>query len=370
MKIAFFHELPVGGARRATNEIAKQLKKNNLVDLYIVDEIENNGEKQFYNNVFLYKFIPKVWKGKNWKIRLYKDTVELYNLYNLHKKIARDIKGEKYDLVFVHASKFTQTPFLLRFSNSFKIYYCHDPHYRMIYEPIFTLPKNLDPVRSIYEKLNRFTRKRIDIKNINGADLIVANSKFTQESIRKTYDKESIVSYLGVDEEFFKPAKLKKDIDVLYIGSYQPVDGYSFLKESLRYFKNHPIVKKIMVEDEWIADDKKLRQIYQRSKIIACLAYDEPFGLTPLEAMACGTPVIAVNEGGYKETIKDGETGFLVKRNAKEIADKLNLLLNDENLLRRISYNSRNHIIKNWTWERNIKLLENKLKAIINKTKI
>ena len=69
MKIAVFHELHKGGARRAVNEMAGEFKKHNHVDLYFVDKERNTGEKEYFNKIFFYQFIPKIWKGGNWKIK-------------------------------------------------------------------------------------------------------------------------------------------------------------------------------------------------------------------------------------------------------------------------------------------------------------
>lgn len=363
MRIAFFHELPKGGARRGTNELAKQLKKNHEVDLYIVDEINDKNEKNFYNKIFFYTFKPKEWSGKNWKVRFYKDSIELIKLYNLHKKIAEDIKKEKYDLIFANASKFTQAPFILRFNpDIFKVYYCHDPHYRIIYESILDISDDLDLVRKYYEKINRLVRKNIDRGNVFGANLILANSIFTKEKIKETYDRGSKVSYLGVDSLFFKPEKIIKDIDILYIGSYEPVDGHSLLNEAKKYMKHKAEIKEIMIENEWISDDKKLRSIYQRSKIVVCLAYNEPFGLVPLEAMSCGCAVIAVDEGGYKESVINDKTGFLIPRDSKILAKKMDFLLSNKKILNYFQKNAREEILKKWTWDKSGKELQKILK--------
>src|SRR6266566_1471158 len=108
MKIAIFHELHAGGARRAANEYARCLKKNNTVDLYIIDKEKNNKENTYYSAISFYIFIPKKWQGKNWKVRIYKDTLELVKLYKLHKKIAQIINQKNYDVVLVFPSQFTQ----------------------------------------------------------------------------------------------------------------------------------------------------------------------------------------------------------------------------------------------------------------------
>lgn len=59
---------------------------------------------------------------------------------------------------------------------------------------------------------------------------------------------------------------------------------------------------------------EKTHRYYGRAKVLLCpIQWEEPFGLTFIEAMACGTPVIAFDYGSAKEVIKDGKTGFVVK---------------------------------------------------------
>lgn len=358
MRIAFFHELPRGGARRSSNEIAKKLKKNHIVDLFLVDEKIDLKEKEYYTNTFFYKFIPKMWKGHDWKIRLYKDTIELFHLYNLHKKIAKDIEKRNYDLVFVQPSKYTQAPFILRFINIAKLYYCHDPHYRMLYESILDIPKNIGPVRYFYERANRFFRRIIDEKNIKSANYILANSKYTQKKIKESYGLESVVCYLGVDESVFNPKSVKKDFDILFIGSYEPVDGYSLLIDAIKLMTKKPKVREVLFEEEWIANDFILADLYRRSKITVCFAHNEPFGLVALESLACGTPVLAVKEGGYLESVIDGKTGFLINREPKKAAQKLNFLISNNSKLK-LGKNAREEILNRWTWEKSAKRFEN-----------
>jgi D-inositol-3-phosphate glycosyltransferase len=67
-----------------------------------------------------------------------------------------------------------------------------------------------------------------------------------------------------------------------------------------------------------------LRFYYSAADIFATTPWYEPFGMTPLEAMACGTPVIASSVGGLKFSVRDGQTGFLVPpKNPKLLGDRL-----------------------------------------------
>src|SRR6266403_650386 len=165
MKIAVFHELHAGGARRCVNEFSYLLKKKHQIDLYIVDEKRNKAEERFFTRVFFYRFIPKQWKGRDWKTRIYKDSIELYKLYRLHKQIAKEINEKQYDIVFVNPSRFTQAPFLLQFLHSPSFYYCMEP-LRIAYDSLVGIKKNLDRFRYWYEKINRGVRKVIDKKNL------------------------------------------------------------------------------------------------------------------------------------------------------------------------------------------------------------
>lgn len=356
MRIAIFHELDFGGARRVIMEFAKRLKKDHLVDLYYVDEDKDNDIKSYFNNIYFYRFNSKIWKGNNWKVRLYKDTIELIKLYKLHRKIAEDVKRKQYDYIFVHPSKFTQAPFLLLFIKNKCIYYCEEP-LRIVYDPsISSNIKNIPFPKNIYEFLNRKMRKSIDYENLNNARIILANSNFSKKSIRKSYDKNAKVCCLGVDADRFRPLNINKTIDILFIGNKDK--GYDLLNESLKLFKVKPRLYTIFRDREnkkLDIEDKKLVKIYNKSKVLVALNSNEPFGLIPLEAMACGTPVVAVREGGYMESVVDKETGFLISRDSGHLYEKINKIINDDKLRNNMAKESRKYALDNWTWDKSVK---------------
>jgi len=363
MKIAFFHELHNGGARRASNEFAKHLKQNHIVDLYVVDLEGNQQEKKFYSATYFFTFIPKIWNGHDWKTKFYKDSFELIRLYLLHKRIAKKIDDKKYDLVFVQGSKLTQAPFILRFLKTKKIYYCQE-NLRMVYEDILKINPKLPQHKFWYERCNRFFRKIIDSQNIHHADYVLANSNYTKENIYKAYKIKAETCYMGVDPKMFKPERIDKDNDVLYIGAYALADGYSILEQILN--TPHKFKTALLIQErKWVNNDRLLSKLYSKSKIALALSHNEPFGLIPLEAMACGVPVIAVNEGGYKESIIDGKTGYLVERDYKKILEKIEILLNNPQELKKISEECRENILSNWTWEINAGKLEKIIKNFI-----
>ncbi|HVT00818.1 MAG TPA: glycosyltransferase family 4 protein [Patescibacteria group bacterium] len=358
MKIAFFHELPQGGARIAVNEIAQKLSKKHTVDLYLVDSVgPTKQERKSFNKIYFSKFKEKTWMGKDWGTRLYKDTLERVNLYKLHKVIAEKIDSRNYDFVFVNASKYIESPFILRFLKTYTVFYMHDPHFRIIYEPILDVPQNLDSPRYVYEKLNRLILKVLDKQNILNADLLIANSEYTRRTALKSYGKKSVTGYLGVDTNFFKPAFKKRSIDLLYIGSRDVLDGFRLLSDSLDLVKSPIKIKTIFKEDEWV-DRIKIRDLYRKSKMVVCFGINEPFGLIAIEAMASGVPVIALNEGGYRETVLNNKTGYLVPRDPRIIAGKIEYLFKHSDRITALGKRGRMIAQKKWSWKFRIKELE------------
>lgn len=369
MRIAFYHELHKGGARRATNEFAKELKKNHVVDLYTIGE-EVKNEKSFYTKIFIFKFKSSQWTGGDWKIRLYKDTFELFKLFLLNRKIAKDINDKKYDLVYVTSSRFIETPFILNFIKAPRFFYCNDPYYRIIYEPILYHPKKSSVLKNLYEKFNRFMRKHLDRWNVSKIDFILSASKFIERQFYKTYGKHGKVAYCGVDTDFFKPSEGDRDIDILFVGSYDRVlDGYSFFNSVLKKIKKDLKTKVLAFEDEWL-DDKQMLSLYRKSKMLIATSFNEPLGLVPLEAMSCGVIVIALNEGGYTETIINKKTGFLVARDSRKFAKKIEWILNNTNKLNSLSENARQNLISNWSWHKRGVELEKILTSSLNKNKV
>jgi glycosyltransferase involved in cell wall biosynthesis len=106
---------------------------------------------------------------------------------------------------------------------------------------------------------------------------------------------------------------------------------------------------------------KMLKYYYSAADIFISTPWYEPFGITPLEAMACGTPVIGSNVGGIKFTVEDGKTGFLVPpKNPAALALKIKTLTNNPLLLQEMKLASIQRVNKQFTWK-NVAALVNKL---------
>lgn len=95
-----------------------------------------------------------------------------------------------------------------------------------------------------------------------------------------------------------------------------------------------------------------LKYYYSAADLFITTPWYEPFGITPLEAMACGTPVIGANVGGIKYSVIDGETGALVPPEDPEaLANKIGELLSHKNELHRLGQNAIRRVNQHFTWQ-------------------
>ena len=194
-------------------------------------------------------------------------------------------------------------------------------------------------------------------------DVYVAISKYVQEEIRRRYREQSVVIYPPIDD-LFKADWSKKERDlILYVsrfseekGQLETIDAFKKLtskmsNKNLRlilcgsFFEEHEwyyrkVVAKakknrnIIIQN--FVTDRELLQLYQSATVFwfprkPYKGVSEHYGLVPVEAMACGTPVVAYNHGGVVETVKNGETGFLVE-NDYDFIEKTRILLEDRDL--------------------------------------
>lgn len=101
-----------------------------------------------------------------------------------------------------------------------------------------------------------------------------------------------------------------------------------------------------------------LRYYYSAADVFVTTPWYEPFGITPVEAMACGTPVIGTNVGGIKYTVEDGKTGYLVPPNDPDaLAERMQRLMADAELRERMGQAGIARANEHFTWKRVAELI-------------
>lgn len=361
MKIAVYYNLAYGGAKRAVREhVAGLMKLGHKLDVYTHDNQHDMfSPGSIATNEYLYEY-------RSYKIRIpiisriVSDLQEFVLLKNLHKKIAQDIDSRGYDIVLVHTDTYTQSPFVLRFLKTKNVYYCLEP-LRMVYEYSLRVEENLNFINKTYEIANRYIRKKIDITNARSAMNTLAISLFGREYMIHAYNLYPKISYLGVDENKFKPQKMKKKKQVLFVAEKEYIYGYDLAEAALKLIPEdkRPELKIVFgTKKSQRITDVELIKMYNESIVTLSLSRYDTFGLVPLESMACGTPVIALNVAGYRETILDGKTGFLVDFSPQEIAEKLMYFFNNQDVCMSMGDAGRDWVERKWTWDKQVKKLE------------
>ena len=364
MKIAIFYNISFSGAKRVVMEHVRGLRAiGNYVDIYTTDTKSDIFDPGIYaNKKFIYDLSSR---EINLPIlrRLKKDYYDtFFSLKFKHKKIAKDIDKNKYDIVLVHTDITTQAPFLLRYIKTKNFYYCLEP-LRNAYEYSLRVNNNLKILNKLYENLNRWIRKWIDRVNTLSADNIITLSLFGRERIIAAYDLYPKISYLGVDEKEFIPKKVKKKNYILFVADKHPLYGYDIAEKVINLLpKNIKSKFKIISwtkENSERISDRELVNIYNESLVTLSLSKFDTFGLVPLESMACGIPVIAFNVAGYRETVISNKTGYLVDFDPSEIAEKITYLFNQPAEADIMGKNGRKWIEERWTWKKQIEQLNN-----------
>jgi len=381
MNIAVFHNLPSGGAKRALYGLIKYLRKMGCsVDVFVPSTAEERflPLSEVANKLVVIPVRRTLWGStRSLLTGIPPVKFSLIDLEKSHKEIAgRYINRGKYDVVLVEQDRYTFSPFILRYLDKPNVYYCQQPMGAVgaILQKAWEKLEH-NPVKRWWRRYLNWYMARIDKINAMSAGYIVTNSYFSRESILRTYGLNALVSYLGVDREVFNAYGTERERIAISVGAVGPRKGHDFIiralslvDKSLRprlvvvgdqvwrgyaeYLRKLAQVGEVELDIRSLIDDRELVDLYNKAKVFVYAPYLEPFGLGPIEAMACGTPVIAVKEGGVRESIIDGYTGFLVERDEQQFAEAVQRLLENSKHWRVVSENCVNTVKSYWTMEK------------------
>jgi glycosyltransferase involved in cell wall biosynthesis len=273
-------------------------------------------------------------------------------------------------------STVVQAPEVLPYLRTPSLYYAPEP-LRSAYEPAPAFARDRSwRARLIDRGLDPYEARRqaLDRRHIRAAPRVMTHSRFTAGQLAAIYGVRADVVPLGVDAAAYDrgggPAVPREPL-VLSVGALHPLKGHQFVVEALATLPE-PRPRLVIVGDRGgarealealaraVGVDAEVRsgipqaeliELYARASVLACGQIREPFGLITLEGMAAGTPVVAVGEGGFRETVRDGETGVLVPRDAARFGQALAELIADPERAARLAAAGR-EAARGWTWER------------------
>ena len=339
MKIAVVHDWLVvyGGAEKVLEQILNIYPEADLFAL--VDFLDEDKRDFIKHKKVTTSFIQYLPKAKT-KYRNYLPLMPL---------AIEQLDLSKYDLII--SSSYCVAKGIITSPNQVHVSYVHSPiRYAWDLQHQYLKEAGLTKgLKGWLAKIILHYMRIWDTRTSNGVDYFIANSKFIAKRIWKCYRREADVIYPPVDVEAFEYCDQKEDF---YLTASRMVP-YKKMDLIVEAFTQMPDKKLIVIGTG--PDFDKIQKIAQGHDNIKLMGYqqfnvlkehmqkakafvfaaEEDFGITPVEAQACGTPVIAYGKGGALETvrgleIKDNPTGvFFYKQNKESLINAVSYFENN-----------------------------------------
>jgi len=345
-----------GGAGNVVLEVARRLPPDRYSVTVLCIRVSEKYRRQFPGIAFVETGGPLSNERRFWLFYPF-----------LQRKINRILDHLEPDILLPSVLPANWWAFLYKQyrKNVFCLWYCHEPS-AFIHSPEWQNAIDDPLLRSGAKFLNPVLKcidHRLVKKNVNH---VTCNSRFTMDQFQKAYGiKPQGHIHPGVDLDHFSPRGGKsnylfmisrltrfKNIAVaieafsrLKNGNHRLlVGGEGEEKENLRSLIDRLGLKGRVFLTGRIPHEK-LTSMYASAKILIFTTENEPFGMVPLEALACGTPVIASNSGGVKETVQNGFNGILLDRmTPRSLAEATDHLLSDREKYAFLQQNARKSV--------------------------
>jgi glycosyltransferase involved in cell wall biosynthesis len=180
-------------------------------------------------------------------------------------------------------------------------------------------------MRPVMNRLARWDRA-----TANRVDRYVAISHYVAGRIRRYYNREASVVYPPVDTDFFCPDDSASERYALVVSALVPykridvaIEACARVGVPLKIVGDGPerpsLQRRFGARAEFLGrrSNEDVLELYRRAAVVL-LPGEEDFGIVPVEAQACGRPVVALGRGGATETVRPGETGLLVEDTSVE----------------------------------------------------
>lgn len=389
MRIAVFHNQPSGGARRALFGFCRELRRRNRVDVFRLSSADRSlRDEECADEVITIDYAPlPSLRGGLWvnDLRRFRS---FERLQEANAVAARRIDARAYDVVLVDGDRFTYAPYALESLHTPAAYYCHHGPWRTA--GVRAAPRGFyGGLRALWHlpfesKLQ--TRLRQDDRRLaRRARLLLTNSTHTRRQIRSEYGLEALVCPPGVE---LPPESHQRRRNLLSVGEIEAHKGHDLLVRAVSLLERprpplhivgnasnpheHQRLLRLAnalgveISIRVAVSESELNAEYEQAIAFVYGARGEPLGLSPLEAMAHRVPVVAVDEGGVRETIAHGLTGLRVRPEPGPFAAAVRLLLVDPELRDQMGQHGRVVVESQWSWPVRIKALESALESLVD----
>lgn len=312
MKIALVHDYlrEYGGAERVL-EVLHELYPNAPLYTSFVDwEAMGDHATRFkdWN-------IKTSWVQHNWLVRKYHSPLRF-----LAPKIWESFDLHGYDVVLSSSGWFICRGVKVK-KPSMHICYIHHPPRNLYGYDTGSLVKKYWFIK-YYASIINFFLRHYDFQTAQKVDYFIANSNETARRVKKFYRRNSSVIYPPVEVSHITLPKKQKKEYYISVGRLTYSKRIDVLIKACNELRVPLKIVGKGREEEYLKSiagptirfvgsisDSELSSLYDDAKALLFCARDEDFGIVPVESMAHGVPVIAIAEGGVKETVTDGKTG-------------------------------------------------------------
>lgn len=324
MKVAIVHDwfVELGGAEKVVQQLVTLFPNADLFST-----VDYMSDKSFILNKKIYTtFIQKLPGSKKYQKYFPMMPFALENL---------DLR--KYDLIISSSSSVAKC--ILSGPDQLHICYCHSPmRYAWdLQEEYLEQIGSAKGFKSYIYRYLLYKMRTIDVRTSNSVDYFIANSNYISKRIQKVYRRESQVIYPNVEVQDFTVVKEKRE----FYFTCSRLVPYKRIDLIVKAFSQMPDKKLVVIGDG--PEMKKIKAIatnnvellgyqpftvlkeYMENAKAFVFAAQEDFGIVPVEAQACGTPVIAYGKGGSLETVVNGVTGVhFYEQTEKSLIDAVN----------------------------------------------
>lgn len=184
----------------------------------------------------------------------------------------------------------------------------------------------------------------VDINKFRKIDTDDIDEKFDLKGKKAVVFAGKLTPYKGVKYLIYAAKKINGEVLILGDGSE---------RKNLEEIVSQEQIKNVRFIGHLGDDTKLLVKLYSRADVfVAPSVWDEPLGLVILEAMACQTPVVVTRKGGIPLAVKDGKNGLFIRsRNAKDIAEKVNYLLSNDEKCLKMGLKAREIAVEKFSWK-------------------